>query len=79
MLVSNGSPELPDCLGPKKDASMLRGIRGGIGWNILSSLMQRFAILAAILNVKLEETFEECVMNQLLQPIWLAIGNMLLK
>ena len=36
----------------KKDALMLHDIRGGIGWNILSSLMQRFAILAAILNVK---------------------------
>ena len=45
--------------GAKKDASMLRGITGGIGWNILSNLMQRFAALAAIFNVKLEETCEE--------------------
>ena len=58
---------------------MLRGIRSGIGWNILSSLLQLFAFLAAILHVKLEETFEECVVNQLLQPIAIAIGSMLLK
>ena len=58
---------------------MLRGIRGGIGWNILSSLMQRFAILATILNIKLEETFEECVVNQLLQPMAIVIRHMLLK
>ena len=51
---------------------MLRGIRGEIGWNILTSLMQRFAILAAILNLKLEETFEESVVNQLLQPLRLS-------
>ena len=38
---------------------MLRGITGGIGWNILSNLMQRFAALAAIFNVRLEETCEE--------------------
>ena len=50
------------CSKPRKDASMLRGIRGE---NILSSLMQLFAFLAAILNLKLEETFEECVANQL--------------
>ena len=58
---------------------MLLGIRGGIDWNILSSLMQRFAFLAAILNLKLEETFEECVVNQLLQPIAIVIGSMLLN
>ena len=29
--------------------------QGGIGWNILSSLLQLFAFLAAILNLKLEE------------------------
>ena len=48
---------------------MLHGIRGGIGWNILSSLMQLFVFLAAISNLKLEETFKECVVNQLLQPM----------
>ena len=58
---------------------MLRGIRGGIDWNILLSLMQRFAILAAIVNAKLEETFEECVVNQLLQPMAIVIGSMLLN
>ena len=66
---------LQACLGPRKDASMLRGIRGGIGWNILSSLMQLFAFLAAILNLKLEETFKECVENELLQPIVIIIGR----
>ena len=40
-----------------------------MGWNVLSSLMQLFAFLATILNLKLEETFEECVVNQLLQPM----------
>ena len=59
--------------GSRKDALMLLGIRGGIGWNILSSLMQRFTFLAAILNLKLEETFEECVVNQLLQQIAIVI------
>ena len=63
----------------KKDASMLRGIKGGISWNILTSLMQRFAILAAILNEKPEKTFEECVVNQLLQSMAIGIGSMLLK
>ena len=61
--------------GAKECASVLHDIRGGIGWNILSSVRQRFAILAALLNVKLEETFEECVVNQLLQPM----GRMLMK
>ena len=42
------------------------GIRGGIGWNILSSLAQLFAFLAAILNLKPEETFEKCAVNQLI-------------
>ena len=65
--------------GPRKNASMLRGIRGGNGWNILSSLMQFVAFLAAILSLKLEETLEECVVNQLLQPIVIVIGSMLLK
>ena len=51
-------------LGLKKDASMLRDIRDGIGWNILSRLMRLFAFLAVILNQKLEETFEECIVNQ---------------
>ena len=45
-------------MGPKKDASMLRGIRGGIGWNILSSLMQRFAILAANFECKAGGEFQ---------------------
>ena len=58
---------------------MLRGIRGEIGWNILSSLMQQLAILVTILNVKLEKTFEEWVVNQLLQPVTIVIGRMLLK
>ena len=58
---------------------MLRDIRGGIGWNILSSLMQLFVFLVAILNPKLEETFEECVVNQLLQPMAIVIGSTLLK
>ena len=58
---------------------MLPGIRGGIGSNILSSLMQLFAFLAAILYLKLDETFEECVVNQLLQPMVIVIGTMLLK
>ena len=65
--------------GPRKNASMLRDIRGGNGWNILSSLMQFVAFLAAILSLKLEETLEECVVNQLLQPIVIVIGSMLLK
>ena len=63
----------------KKHASMLRGIRDGIDWNILSSLMQLFAFLAAIFNLKLEKAFEECVVNQFLQPMANVIGNMLLK
>ena len=58
---------------------MLRGIRGGIGWNIVSSLMQLFAFPAAIWNLKLDETFEECDVNQLLQPMAIVIGSMLLK
>ena len=57
--------------GAKKGCFNAAWYQRGIGWNILSSLMQRFAILAAILNVKLEETFEEWVLNQLLQPILL--------
>ena len=65
--------------GPNKDASMLRGISGGIGWNILSNLMQLFAFLAAIFNQKLQETFEKCVVNQLLQPMATVIGSMLPK
>ena len=64
--------------GPKKDASLLRGIRVGIGI-FCQVLMQRFAIFAAIMNAKLEETFEECVVNQFLQPMAIAIGRMLLK
>ena len=52
---------------------------GGIDWNILSSLLQLFAFLAAILNLKLEKTFEECVVNQLSQPMAMVIGSMLLK
>ena len=40
---------------------MLRGFRGGDGWNILSSLKQLFAFLASNLNLRLEETFEGCV------------------
>ena len=32
-------------MGSRKDFSMLHGIKGGIGWNILSSLMQLFAFL----------------------------------
>ena len=58
---------------------MLRGIRGGFDWNILLSLMQLFAFLAAILNLKLEETFKECIVNQLLQSMAIVIGTMLLK
>ena len=58
---------------------MLRVIRGGNGWNILSSLMQLFAFLAAILNLKLENTFKEGVVNQLLQPMAVVIGSMPLK
>ena len=38
-----------------------------------------FCFLAAILNLKQEETFEECVVNQLLQPMAIVIGSMLLK
>ena len=45
----------------------------------MSSLMQLFAFFAAILILKLEETFEECAVNQLLQPTAIAIGSMLLK
>ena len=70
---------LQACLEPRKDVSMLRGIKGGIGWNILPSLMQLFAFLAAILNQKLEDTFEECVVNQLLKPMAIVVENMLLK
>ena len=70
---------LQACLGSRTDASMLRGTRGGIGWNILSSLMQLFAFLAAILNVKLEEAFEDCAVNQLLQSMAILTGSMLLK
>ena len=70
---------LQACLGPRKDAWMLRGIRGGVGWNILSSLMQHFAFVVAIFNLKLENTFEECVVNELLQPMAIVIGSMLLK
>ena len=66
-------------MGPRKDASMLHGIRGGIDWNILSSLMKLFAFLAAILNLKLEQTFVDCVLNQILQPMAMVIGSMLLK
>ena len=58
---------------------MLFGIRGGIGWDILSSLMQLFAFLAAIWNLKLDETFEECDVNQLLQPMAIVIRSMLPK
>ena len=42
------------------------------------TLMQRFAILATILNVKLE-TFKECVVNQFLQPMTIVTGSMLMK
>ena len=63
----------------KRCFSMLRGIRGGIGWNILSSLVQLFAFLATILNLLLEETFEECVVSQLLQPMAFVIGSMQVK
>ena len=66
-------------LGPRKRASMLRGIRVEIGWNILSSLVQLFAFFAAHLNLKLEETFQECAVNQLLQPMAIAIRSMPLK
>ena len=58
---------------------MLSGIRGGISWNILSSLMQLFVFLAAILNLELEEIFKECVANQLLHLMAIVIGSMLLK
>ena len=58
---------------------MLHRILGEIGWNILSSLMQLFASFAAILNQKLEETFEKWVVNQLLQPMAIIIGSRLLK
>ena len=64
---------------PTKDTSMLCVARGRIDQNILSSLMQLFAFLAAILKLKLEETFEECVVNQLIQSMAIVIGNMLLK
>ena len=70
---------LQACLRSRKDALILRGIKGGIGWNILSSLMRLFAFLAAILNLKLEESFEERVVNQLLLPMVIVIGSMLLK
>ena len=63
--------------GAKKRRCMVSA--GGIGWNILSSFLQLFAFFAAILNLKLEGTFEECVVNQLLQPMAIAIGSMLLK
>ena len=42
-------------------------------------LVAVFVFLATILNLKLEETFEKCVVNQLLQPMALVIGSMLLK
>ena len=58
---------------------MLRGIRGGISWNILSSLMQLFAFIAAIWNPKLKDAFVVCVVNQLLPPIAIEIESMLLK
>ena len=59
---------------------MLSGIGGRIGWNILSSLMPLFAFFAAILNLKkLEKTFEECVVNKLLQPMAIVIRSILLK
>ena len=70
---------LQACLEPRKDASMLCGIRSGVGWNILSSLVQLFAFLTANLNLKLEETFEGSVVDQLLQQMAIVIGIMLLK
>ena len=36
-----------------------------------------FPFLAAILNLKLEETFEECALDQLLQPMAVIIGSIL--
>ena len=65
--------------GAKKKCSVLRGIRGGIGWDILLSLMQLFAFLSAILNLKLKESFVGCVVNQLLLPMIIVIKSMLLK
>ena len=42
--------------------------------------MQLLVFLAATLNLlQLEETFEECVVNQLLQRMAIEIGSMLLK
>ena len=58
---------------------MLRDIRSEIGWNVLSSVIQLFAFLAAILTRKLMETFEECVVNKLLQPMAIVIRSKLLK
>ena len=39
--------------------------------------MQLFTFLAAILNLKVKETFEKCIVNQLLQPMAIVIGSML--
>ena len=41
--------------------------------------MQLFAFLAAILHLKLDDTFEECVVNQLSQSMTIVIGSKLLK
>ena len=72
---------LKACSVPKKDASMLRGIRGGNGLNILSSLMQRFAILAAILNVKHKAggNFRGMGCESTFTTNTIVIGRMLLK
>ena len=58
------------------------GSRENASWDWLEysvCLMQLFAFLAVIFNLKFEETFEECVVNQLLQPMAIVIGSRLLK
>ena len=57
----------------------LRGIRSGIGWNILSTLMQLFAFLAAILIESWRKLSRKSVVNQLLQRMGIVIGSILLK
>ena len=54
---------LQACLGPRKDALMLRGIISGIALEYFVKFDAVFCFPCRNFESKLEEAFEECVVN----------------